>query len=86
MSAMFDELKAALVELGQDPKAEHAFKDWSDRAALLWMTSLSCSKRLGYGTQSDVRAAKRVLSRWAPTGLLRSDRASVEDVRAVAHR
>lgn len=84
LSAMFDELKAALVDLSQDAGAEHAFKDWTDRAALLWMTSLSCSKPLGYGTPTDVRAAKRMLSRWAPTGLLRKDRATVDDVRAIA--
>ncbi len=85
LCALFDELKAALVDLSHDPKAEHAFKDWTDRAALLWMTSVSCSKPLGYGTATDVRAAKRMLTRAVPTSLLRSDKATVDEVRAIAH-
>jgi alkylation response protein AidB-like acyl-CoA dehydrogenase len=82
--ALLAELKGALVALSQDPRGEHAFRDWTDRAALLWLTSLSCSKSLGYGTEGDVRAARRVLARHAPVGLLRQDRATVDEVRAIA--
>ncbi len=86
VSALLDEAKHALVELSQDPKAEHAFRDWTDRAALLWMVTTACSKALGNGSDTDVRAARRVLARHAPVGLLRKDRATVDDVRAVAFR
>lgn len=86
VSALLDEAKHALVELSQDPKAEHAFRDWTDRAALLWSVTTACAKSLGNGSDTDVRAARRVLARHAPVGLLRKDRASVDDVRAVAFR
>jgi alkylation response protein AidB-like acyl-CoA dehydrogenase len=78
------ELKAALVELAGDARAEHAFRDWTDRAALLWSVTTSLSKSCGFGTDSDVRAARRVLSRRAPQGLLRADRATPDEVRAIA--
>lgn len=84
VGALLDECKHALVELSQDPKAEHAFRDWTDRAALLWSVTTSCARSLGTGTETDLRAARRVLARHAPTSLLRRDRASVDDVRAVA--
>ncbi|MBL8918089.1 MAG: acyl-CoA dehydrogenase family protein [Myxococcaceae bacterium] len=86
VGALLDEVKQALVELSQDPKAEHAFRDWTDRAALLWMATTACAKSLGHGTEGDLRAARRVLARQAPSGLLRSDRASLEDLRLVAFR
>lgn len=86
VGALLDEAKQALVELSQDPRGEHAFRDWTDRAALLWMVSTACAKSLGAGTDADVRAARRVLARHAPVGLLRKDRATPDDVRAVAFR
>ena len=42
------------------------------------------SKSLGYGTETDVRAGRRVLQKYARQGLLRRDRASADDVRAIA--
>ena len=84
LTQLTDELKAALVELAADPRGEHAFRDWSDRASLLWTVTNSLSKANGFGTDTDVRAARRVLARRAPTGLLRSDRATVDEVRAIA--
>ena len=84
LGSLLDELKNALVVLGSDPGAEHAFRDWTDRAALLWQVSNSFSKSKGYGTGTDVRAAERVLARTVPSQLLRSDRATVDDVRAIA--
>ncbi|MER2560219.1 MAG: acyl-CoA dehydrogenase family protein, partial [Myxococcaceae bacterium] len=75
VSALLDEAKHALVELSQDPKAEHAFRDWTDRAALLWSVTTAFAKSLGNGPDTDVRAARRVLARHAPAGLLRKDRA-----------
>ena len=86
VGALLDEAKQALVELSQDPKAEHAFRDWTDRAALLWLVTTACAKSLGNGSDADLRAARRVLARHAPVGLLRKDRASAEDVRLVAFR
>ena len=38
----------------------------------------------GGGTEWDVRAAKRILAREVPSGLFRTDRASAEEVTAVA--
>jgi alkylation response protein AidB-like acyl-CoA dehydrogenase len=84
VGALLDEVKHALVELSQDPKAEHAFRDWTDRAALLWMVTTACAKSLGHGTEGDLRAARRMLARHAPSGLLRKDRGSVDEVRLVA--
>lgn len=84
LGQLFDELKNGLVELAQDPRAEHAFRDWTDRASLLWSVTTSLSKSAGFGTDSDVRAARRVLARHAPIGMLRKDRATGEDLRAVA--
>ncbi len=79
-----DEVKHGLAELAQDPQAQHVLREWTDRAALIWEVAVSCSKKLGYGTDSDLRAARRVLAREWPTGLLRKDRASVQDLKAVA--
>lgn len=84
LSALTDELKAALVELSGDARGEHAFRDWTDRASLLWEVTTSLSKSKGFGTDTDVRAARRVLARRVPTGLLRQDRAVADDVRAIA--
>lgn len=84
ISALTDELKAALVELSGDARGEHAFRDWTDRASLLWEVTTSLSKSKGFGTDTDVRAARRVLARRVPTGLLRKDRAVADDVRAIA--
>ncbi len=86
VGALLDEAKHALVELSQDPRAEHAFRDWTDRASLLWAVSVACAKSLGNGSDTDLRAARRVLARQAPASLLRKDRASLDDVRAVAFR
>ncbi len=86
LSQLFDEARAGLAELATDPTGEHAFKDWTDRVSLLWSVTLSFSKSQGYGTETDVRAARRVLARNAPTGLLRKDRATPDEVRAVAFR
>lgn len=86
VGALLDEAKAALVELSQDPKAEHAFRDWTDRAGLLWAVTTACAKSIGNGSDTDVRAARRVLARQASASLLRKDRATVDDVRAVAFR
>ncbi|GMU60297.1 MAG: DNA alkylation response protein [Myxococcaceae bacterium] len=84
LTQLTDELKAGLAELAGDPRAEHALKDWTDRAALLWSVTTSLSKSAGFGTDTDVRAARRVLARRAPVGLLRTDRATPEEVRAIA--
>jgi acyl-CoA dehydrogenase len=84
LAALTDELRAGLVELAGDERGEHAFRDWTDRAALLWQVTTSLSKVRGFGTDTDVRAACRVLARRVPTGLLRRDRASAEEVRAIA--
>lgn len=84
LGGLVDELKAALAELSSDARGEHAFRDWTDRASLLWSISTSLSKARGFGTDSDVRAARRVLARRVPTGLLRTDRVDADDVRAVA--
>lgn len=84
VGALLDEAKQALVELSQDARAEHAFRDWTDRAALLWSVTTACAKSLGNGHESDLRAARRVLARHAPAGLLRRDRATADEVRAVA--
>lgn len=84
VGALLDETKHALVELSQDPRGEHAFRDWTDRAAMLWAVTTACTKSLGAGTETDVRAARRVLARHAPASLLRRDRGTVEEARAVA--
>jgi alkylation response protein AidB-like acyl-CoA dehydrogenase len=86
VGALLDEAKAALVELAQDPGAEHAFRDWTDRAGLLWAVATACATSIGNGSDTDLRAARRVLARHAPASLLRRDRASADDVRAVAFR
>ncbi|MBS1149446.1 MAG: hypothetical protein H6Q89_1144 [Myxococcaceae bacterium] len=85
LGQLLDEVKAGLATLAGDPKAEHGLRDWTDRAALLWQVSLCCSKKLGAGSAWDLRAARRVLSRNVPTGLLRKDPASVEELEGVAH-
>ncbi len=84
LTQLFEELQAALGELAADAQAEHAFRDWTDRAAFLWNVTTSFSKSLGYGSGTDERAARRVFSKYARTTLLRKDRASAADVRAVA--
>jgi hypothetical protein len=84
LTTAFEELKAALGALAGDPQAEHRFRDWTDRAALLWSVCTSCSSSLGFGTPTDVRAARRVFERALPAALLRNDRATVEDLLAVA--
>jgi acyl-CoA dehydrogenase len=81
---MLAELEAALGELLNDPLGEHAWRDWTDRAALLWNVTTSLSKVLGYGSPTDQRAARRVLGKYARTTLLRSDRATAAEIRAVA--
>lgn len=86
MTELFDEVKHGLVELSQDARAEHAFRDWTDRAALLWSVAVTASKSFGHGTETDLRAARRVLSRNVPKGLLRTDRAGVDELRTVAFR
>jgi hypothetical protein len=83
LGAMLEELQGALGELMKDPRGEHAFRDWTDRAALLWSVATSLSRSVGFGHETDVRAARRVLERNAPTRLLRPDRATVEELRAV---
>ncbi len=84
LGELLDELKHGLAELSADPAAEHAFRDWTDRAALLWLVSNAVATSKGAGGESDLRAARRVLERHAPRGLLRKDRASVAEVRAIA--
>ncbi|HEY1087320.1 MAG TPA: acyl-CoA dehydrogenase family protein, partial [Archangium sp.] len=84
LKAAFDELVGALQSLMADPTGEHAWKDWTDRAALLWNVTTSFSKSIGYGTPTDERAARRVLQKHFKTGLLRTDRATAKDVRDVA--
>ncbi|MCA2982001.1 MAG: acyl-CoA dehydrogenase family protein [Myxococcaceae bacterium] len=86
LAALVEELKQALAELSDDARAEHAFRDFTDRAAVLWAVAVTCAKSTGAGTEADVRAGRRVLSRHVPAGLLRRDRATVDDVRAVAFR
>lgn len=84
LTAMFEELKTALGELVTDATGEHAWRDWTDRASFLWNVTTSFSKSLGYGTATDERAARRVFSKYARSTLLRKDRASAADVRAIA--
>jgi acyl-CoA dehydrogenase len=84
LGLMFEELKTALGELVSDATGEHAWRDWTDRASFLWNVTTSFSKSLGYGTVTDERAARRVFSKYARTTLLRKDRATAADVRAVA--
>jgi acyl-CoA dehydrogenase len=84
LGQLLEELKGALQGLSRGPETQYAWRDWTDRAALLWSVAVSLSTSLGHGTPSDVRAARRVLERQVPRGLLRTDRASVEEVRAVA--
>jgi acyl-CoA dehydrogenase len=80
MQPLFEELQHSLSEL----QNEHVLRDFTDAAALLWSVSTSCSVTLGYGTGSDIRAARRVWNRARKTTLLRRDLASVEELRAVA--
>ncbi len=84
LSPLLGELGSALAELGGDPRGEHALRDWTDRACLLWEVALLCSKKTGAGSEGDLRAARRILARNLPTSLLRKDRASPEEVQLVA--
>ncbi len=84
VSPLVDELGSALKELATDAGSEHVLWDWISRAAVLWQVGLLGSKRSGAGTPADLRAASRLLARNVPTGLLRKDRATLEDVEAVA--
>ena len=84
LAPMIEELAGALGEIATDPRGEHVLRDWTDRAALVWEVTLLCSKKTGAGTEADLRAARRVLSRNLPIGLLRKDRASPEEVKLVA--
>ena len=84
LTSMFEELKTALGELVSDATGEHAWRDWTDRASLLWNVTTSFSKSIGFGTPTDERAARRVFSKYARTTLLRKDRATAADVRAIA--
>ena len=84
LNPLISELQAALGELATDPGGEHALRDWTDRASLVWEVALLCSKKGGAVTDADLRAARRLLARNLPTGLLRKDRASPEDVQLVA--
>ncbi|MDP2272683.1 MAG: acyl-CoA dehydrogenase family protein [Archangium sp.] len=84
LGQMFEELKTALTELVSDATGEHAWRDWTDRASFLWNVTTSFSKSLGYGTATDERAARRVFSKYARSTLLRKDRATAADVRAIA--
>ncbi len=86
LTQLFDELTAALGELATDALGEHAWRDWTDRASFLWNVTTSFSKSLGYGTSTDERAARRVMSKYARATLLRKDRASADDVRTIAFR
>jgi len=84
LGELLDELKVALVELSGDAAGEHAWRDWTDRASLLWNVTTSFSTSVGYGTATDVRAARRVFSKYARKSLLRKDRATAAEVRAIA--
>ncbi|MFZ5439099.1 MAG: acyl-CoA dehydrogenase family protein [Myxococcota bacterium] len=86
LNELYGELQGALAELATDPTGQHAWRDWTDRAAFLWQVLTSFSKRLGYGTATDERAARRVFHKYARTSLLRKDRATVDEVRAIAFR
>ncbi|MBI3183483.1 MAG: acyl-CoA dehydrogenase family protein [Myxococcales bacterium] len=85
LSPMIEELASALAQLAADPQGEHLLRDWTDRASLIWEVGVLCSRTLGAGTEADLRAARRVLARNAPASLLRTDRATPEDVRLVAY-
>lgn len=84
LSSLADELVAGMGTLATDPGGESLLRDWADRACLVWQVGLLASKGAGGGSEADVRAARRLLARNAPQGLLRTDRASLEDVRLVA--
>jgi hypothetical protein len=85
LAPMLDELFTASAELSAGGRAEHALRDWTDRACLLWQGGLLCAESAGAGTDSDLRAARRLLARNAPLGLLRADRAGPDEVALVAH-
>lgn len=84
LTASFEELKGALQQLMGDPTGEHAWRDWTDRASMLWNVTTSFSRSVGYGTATDERAARRIFERATKTSLLRKDRATAQEVRAVA--
>lgn len=84
MSALTAELQTALGQLAGDSGAESVLRDWTDRACVLWQVGVLGSKKRGHGSEADVRAARRVLDRAVPTGLLRADRATAKDVFLVA--
>lgn len=78
------ELGNALSAIAQEPSAEHMLRDWTDAASLVWQVALLGSRKAGNGTDADLRAARRLLARNAPTSLLRGDWATPEDVELVA--
>lgn len=86
LGQLFDELKAGLGELATDATGQHAWRDFTDRASFLWQIVTSFSKSAGYGTATDERAARRVFHKYARTSMLRKDRASVDEVRAIAFK
>jgi acyl-CoA dehydrogenase len=84
LSSLGEELLQAVGAMASDAGAEHVLRDWTDRAGLLWQVGLLASKKAGAGSDADVRAARRLLARGAPGSLLRSDRATPDDVVQVA--
>jgi acyl-CoA dehydrogenase len=69
------ELSVALEGLG-----EHDYREWTERASIAWQVGLLSS----HGSEGDLRAARRLLSRHLPSGWPRGDRATPEEVRLVA--
>jgi acyl-CoA dehydrogenase len=77
-------LHDGLGALGQDAQGEHALRDWTDRASVVWEVGLLSSAKNGAGATGDLRAARRLLDRNVRGTLLRKDRASPEELRQVA--
>ena len=85
LGAFVAELGRGLQAFAHDPQeAEHQFRDWADHASLVWQVALLASKKGGSGTDADLRAARRLLARNAPTSRIRSDFATPDDVALVA--
>jgi hypothetical protein len=84
LGEQLEALHDALEALGKDPQGEHAFRDWTDRASVVWEVGVLASAKAGGGAPGDLRAARRLIDRWLSTHLLRKDRASADEVRQVA--
>jgi hypothetical protein len=84
LGQQLEALHEGLGALGQDPQGEHALRDWTDRASVVWQVGLLSSAKAGAAAPGDIRAARRLLDRNVRGTLLRKDRASPEEVRQVA--